>query len=126
MCNESIGSYGYEKSDKGVMSVDPFRRNLILSLCVGAISGYVVSVLKGARVQLYMTSMTMTFGLGSMVFYGSYHYVCKGMGNSIWSWAIAGAMTGITGGLLTNPRYLPLTTLCFTGVGMIGYLVSDE
>ena len=58
--------------------------------------------------------------------YGSYHYVCKGMGNSIWSWAIAGAMTGITGGLLTNPRYLPLTTLCFTGVGMIGYLVSDE
>ena len=93
---------------------------------MGAISGYVVSVLKGARVQLYMTSMTMTFGLGSMVFCGSYHYVCKGMGNSIWSWAIAGAMTGITGGLLTNPRYLPLTTLCFTGVGMIGYLVSDE
>lgn len=35
MCNESIGSYGYEKSDKGVMSVDPFRRNLILSLWGG-------------------------------------------------------------------------------------------
>lgn len=83
-----------------------------------------MSVLKGARIQTYMTSMTMTFGLGSMVFYGSYAYVSKGLGNSIWSWGIAGAVTGITGGLLTNPRYLPLTTLCFTGVGMIGYLVS--
>ena len=83
-----------------------------------------MSVLKGAPIQLYMTSMTMTFGVGSMVFYGSYHYLRKGMGDSIWSWAISGATTGIVGGLLSNPRYLPVTTLCFTGLGVLGYFVG--
>lgn len=90
---------------------------------MGAAAGYTVSVLKGARIQLYMTSMTVTFGVGSMVFYGSYHYLRRGMGDSIWSWAISGATTGIVGGLLSNPRYLPITTLCFTGLGVLGYFV---
>ena len=88
---------------------------------VGAVTGYCVSVLKGAPIQLYMTSMTMTFGVGSMVFYGSYHYLKKGMGDNLWSWMISGATTGIVGGLCSNPRYIPLTTLCFTGLGMLGY-----
>lgn len=89
--------------------------------CVGAATGYCISVLKGAPIQLYMTSMTMTFGVGSMVFYGSYHYLKKGLGDSLWSWMISGATTGIVGGLCSNPRYIPLTTLCFTCMGMIGY-----
>ena len=119
--------------------VDHFRRNLILTLwsggnlllnkshknnhigCVGAATGYCVSVLKGAPIQLYMTSMTMTFGVSSMVFYGSYHYLKQGMGDNLWSWMISGATTGIVGGICSNPRYIPLTTLCFTGLGMIGY-----
>ena len=46
------------------------------------------------------------------------------MGDSIWSWAISGATTGIVGGLLSNPRYLPVTTLCFTGLGVLGYFVG--
>lgn len=116
--------------------IDNFRRNLILALwgggksvllflcigCVGAVTGYCTSVLKGASIQLYMTSMTMTFGVGSMVFYGSYHYLKKGLGDSLWTWMISGASTGIVGGLCSNPRYIPITTLCFTGLGMIGYV----
>lgn len=45
--------------------------------------GYCVSVLKGSPIQLYMTSMTVTFGVGSMVFYASYHYLAKGIGRQL-------------------------------------------
>ena len=86
-------------------------------------TGYCISLLKGAPIQLYMTSMTMTFGVGSMVFYGSYHYLKKGLGDSCWTWMAAGATTGVAGGLMTNPRYLPMTTLCFTCLGGLGYAV---
>ena len=65
----------------------------------------------------------MSFGLGCMVFYGTYHYLQSGMGNTAFTWMVSGAATGIVGGLLTNPRYLPFSTLCFTGLGAIGYLV---
>ena len=66
----------------------------------------------------------MTFGVSSMVFYGSYHYLNKGMGNSIWTWMISGATTGIVGGIFSNPRYIPITTLCFTCLGAVGYAGS--
>ena len=82
-----------------------------------------MSVLKGAGIQLYMTSMTMTFGFGSMVFYGSYHYLRQGLGDTIWLWTISGAFTGVVGGLIANPRYLPVTTLCFAGLGVLGFFV---
>ena len=68
--------------------------------------------------------MTMTFGVSSMVFYGAYHYLNKGMGNSIWTWMISGATTGIVGGIFSNPRYIPITTLCFTCLGAVGYAGS--
>lgn len=68
--------------------------------------------------------MTMTFGFGTMVFYATHHYLQSGLGNTLWTWMASGATTGIVGGLMTNPRYLPFSTLCFTGLGAIGYLVS--
>ena len=43
------------------------------------------------------------------------------MGDNIWSWMVSGATTGIVGGICSNPRYIPLTTLCFSCLGMIGY-----
>ncbi len=88
--------------------------------------GYCVSVLKGSPIQLYMTSMTVTFGVGSMVFYASYHYLQKGLGDNCWTWMASGATTGIVGGLMTNPRYLPMTTLCFTCLGGLGYAVGKS
>lgn len=91
---------------------------------MGAVAGYSISVLKGSPIQMYMTSMTMTFGFGTMVFYATHHYLQSGLGNTLWTWMASGAATGIVGGLMTNPRYLPFSTLCFTGLGAIGYLVS--
>ena len=93
---------------------------------MGAVAGYSISVLKGSPIQMYMTSMTMTFGFGTMVFYATYHYLQPGLGNTIWTWMASGAATGIVGGLMTNPRYLPFSTLCFTGLGAMGYLVRAE
>ena len=90
---------------------------------VGAVAGYCISVLKGAPIQLYMTSLTVTFGASSLVFYSSYHYLHKGMGDTLWTWMLSGAVTGIAGGILSNPRYLPATTLCFTLLGASGYYV---
>lgn len=121
-----------------MISVDSFRRKLIYTLwgggtllmnfshvaSAGAVAGYCISVLKGAPIQLYMTSMTVTFGVGSMVFYASYHYLQNGLGDNIWTWMASGATTGIVGGLMTNPRYLPMTTLCFTCLGGLGYAVE--